>query len=114
MQAARREAVLTVTHDLIAERGLSGIATLEVAKRAGVSEGLIFQHLETKAGLPAAAARSGETLLACLEAVAEAPPCPRSVRHHSRSHGTDRPADTPGQRRMGAPWADRRNRHQQD
>jgi AcrR family transcriptional regulator len=76
MQAARREAVLTVTHDLIAERGLSGIATLEVAKRAGVSEGLIFQHLETKAGLPAAAARSGETLLACLEAVAEAPPLP--------------------------------------
>lgn len=73
-RATRRETVLAVTLEMIAEMGLSGLSTRQVAKRAGVSEGLIFHHFGTREGLLAAAAGSGETLLAHLEALAEGPP----------------------------------------
>lgn len=72
----RRDMVLSATLQLISERGFAGVATREVARRAGVSEGLIFHHFGTKEGLFAAAIRSGETLLGYMEDVAAGPPAP--------------------------------------
>lgn len=70
----RREIVIDVTLDLIAEKGLAAISTREIARRANVSEALIFHHFGSKVGLLTAAAHSGDTLLAEVMARTNGPP----------------------------------------
>jgi AcrR family transcriptional regulator len=59
----RRESILALTSRAFAERGYDGVRTAELAKSAGVSEALIYQHFRTKAELYRAAVdRSAEIL----------------------------------------------------
>jgi AcrR family transcriptional regulator len=59
----RRESILALTSRAFAERGYDGVRTAELAKSAGVSEALIYQHFRTKAELyHAAVDRSAEIL----------------------------------------------------
>ncbi len=46
--------------ELFAEEGFKSTSTSKVAKRAGVSEGLIFRHFENKEGLLDAIVKEGE------------------------------------------------------
>jgi AcrR family transcriptional regulator len=47
----RREAILQAAAELFAERGFHATTTSEVARRAGVAEGTIFHHFQTKEGI---------------------------------------------------------------
>ena len=59
----RRESILALTSQAFAERGYDGVRTAELAKSAGVSEALIYQHFRTKAELYRAAVdRSADIL----------------------------------------------------
>ena len=59
----RRESILVLTSRAFAERGYDGVRTAELAKSAGVSEALIYQHFRTKAELYRAAVdRSADIL----------------------------------------------------
>lgn len=59
----RRESILVSASIEFAERGYDGVRTAELAKSAGVSEALIYQHFDTKAELfHAALARSAGIL----------------------------------------------------
>ena len=59
----RRESILALTSRAFAERGYDGVRTAELAKSAGVSEALIYQHFRTKAELYRAAVdRSADIL----------------------------------------------------
>jgi AcrR family transcriptional regulator len=59
----RRESILALTSRAFAERGYDGVRTAELAKSAGVSEALIYQHFRTKAELyHAAVDRSADIL----------------------------------------------------
>ncbi|CTQ50510.1 TetR/AcrR family transcriptional regulator [Jannaschia donghaensis] len=73
-QETRREMILSIALEMIAERGIAGLSTRELSRRAGVSEALIFHHFRTKVGLIVAAARSGDTLLSKLVALTKGPP----------------------------------------
>jgi AcrR family transcriptional regulator len=67
----RRESILALTSRAFAERGYDGVRTAELAKSAGVSEALIYQHFRTKAELYRAAVdRSAEILEDGLRAAA--------------------------------------------
>jgi AcrR family transcriptional regulator len=59
----RRESILALTSRAFAVRGYDGVRTAELAKSAGVSEALIYQHFRTKAELYRAAVdRSADIL----------------------------------------------------
>jgi len=59
----RRESILALTSRAFAERGYDGVRTAGLAKSAGVSEALIYQHFRTKAELYRAAVdRSADIL----------------------------------------------------
>jgi len=47
----RKEMIRIAATELFAERGFQATSTAEVAKRAGVSEGVIFYHFSTKEGI---------------------------------------------------------------
>ncbi len=47
----RRMRIIDAALELFAEKGFSGTRTKEIAKRAGISETLIFQHFATKEAL---------------------------------------------------------------
>jgi AcrR family transcriptional regulator len=63
-EPSKRQLLIEIAKEVIAERGPTRFSTREVARRAGVSEALIFHHFETKLGLLKAVAASSETLLA--------------------------------------------------
>ena len=48
MKAESRSAILSSALELFARKGYSGTTTEEIAKKAGVSKGLIFAHFSTK------------------------------------------------------------------
>jgi AcrR family transcriptional regulator len=47
----RRSQILAAAMEVFAEHGFHGTPTRELARRAGVSEGLVFQHFPTKEAL---------------------------------------------------------------
>lgn len=49
--AARREAIIRAAVELFAKKGFHAASTAEVAKLAGVSEGIVFYHFQTKEGI---------------------------------------------------------------
>src|ERR687897_827112 len=51
MAAARREQILGTALRLFAERGFDATSTRQIAKEAGIAEGLIFHYFSTKASL---------------------------------------------------------------
>ena len=53
----RRARIIDIALGLFAKKGLSGTRTKEIAKAAGISETLIFQHFKTKEDLYRAALR---------------------------------------------------------
>jgi AcrR family transcriptional regulator len=48
MRGKTREAILAASLDLFAKRGYSATTTEEIARQAGISKGLIFNHFGTK------------------------------------------------------------------
>lgn len=56
----KQENILKAALELFAERGYNGTSTSKIAKKAGVSEGLIFRHFENKKGLLDAIIKLGE------------------------------------------------------
>ncbi len=56
----KQEKILTAALELFAQEGFKSTSTSKVAKKAGVSEGLIFRHFENKDGLLEAIIREGE------------------------------------------------------
>ena len=56
----KQENILNAALELFAEEGFKSTSTSKVAKRAGVSEGLIFRHFENKEGLLNAIVKMGE------------------------------------------------------
>lgn len=52
----KRARVLEAARELFAERGYAATTTADVARRASVSEGIVFHHFGSKPGLLAAAA----------------------------------------------------------
>jgi AcrR family transcriptional regulator len=51
MAAARREQILGTALKLFADRGFDATSTRQIAKEAGIAEGLIFHYFPTKASL---------------------------------------------------------------
>jgi AcrR family transcriptional regulator len=51
LAAARREQILETALGLFAERGFDATSTRQIAKEAGIAEGLIFHYFPTKASL---------------------------------------------------------------
>lgn len=56
----KQERILKAALELFAQEGFKATSTSKVAKRAGVSEGLIFRHYENKEGLLEAIIKEGE------------------------------------------------------
>lgn len=56
----KQEKILEAALELFARDGYNNTSTSKVAKRAGVSEGLIFRHFENKDGLLQAIIKQGE------------------------------------------------------
>jgi AcrR family transcriptional regulator len=56
----KQEKILKAALELFAQEGFKATSTSKVAKRAGVSEGLIFRHYENKEGLLEAIIKEGE------------------------------------------------------
>ena len=56
----KQETILTVALQLFAEQGYENTPTSQIAKAAGVSEGLIFRHFENKDGLLRALIADGQ------------------------------------------------------
>ncbi len=56
----KQEKILNAALDLFAHEGFKATSTSKVAKKAGVSEGLIFRHFENKEGLLQAIIQQGE------------------------------------------------------
>lgn len=48
---SKKEQILNAALELFAERGYKAVSTSKIAKKAKVSEGLIFRHFENKQGL---------------------------------------------------------------
>ena len=47
----KKEKILSTALELFAQEGYNAVSTSKIAKKAGVSEGLIFRHFENKKGL---------------------------------------------------------------
>ncbi|MCG8307603.1 MAG: TetR/AcrR family transcriptional regulator [Cytophagales bacterium] len=56
----KKEKILIAALELFAQEGFKSTSTSKVAKKAGVSEGLIFRHFENKEGLLEAIIKEGE------------------------------------------------------
>jgi|SRR5579859_3487876 len=69
-----RRALLVAAFELLAERGLDGLALREVARRAGVTHAAPYHHFADKAALLAALVEAGfEDLAMALRAAGQAP-----------------------------------------
>ncbi|MEY2925072.1 MAG: hypothetical protein RLZZ337_1620 [Bacteroidota bacterium] len=67
----KQKSILDAALKLFASQGFDAVSTNAIAKSAGVSEGLIFRHFESKAGLLAALMEAGtEKILKELSAIA--------------------------------------------
>jgi len=62
----KQEKILQAALELFAKEGYNATSTNKVAKRAGVSEGLIFRHFGNKEGLLEAIMKEGENKLKIL------------------------------------------------
>ena len=60
----KKENILTAALDLFANEGYHAVSTSKIAKRAKVSEGLIFRHFGNKKGLLEAIMKDAEQRLA--------------------------------------------------
>lgn len=49
--AQKQELLLAAARDLFAQQGFDGTSTVQIADRAGVSEGILFHHFGSKKGL---------------------------------------------------------------
>lgn len=56
----KKETILNTALELFAKEGFNATSTSKVAKKAGVSEGLVFKHFTNKAGLLDAILKEGE------------------------------------------------------
>jgi len=56
----KQKKILKAALELFAQDGFKSTSTSKVAKRSGVSEGLIFKHYENKDGLLEAIIKEGE------------------------------------------------------
>ncbi len=73
----KRSAILGAARQRFSESGYTAATTSEIAKRAGVSEGTVFHHFQSKQGLlRAAAAEYGQELMELVLAMREAGPNP--------------------------------------
>ena len=62
----KQENIIAAALELFAQEGFKSTSTSKVAKKAGVSEGLIFRHFKNKDGLLEAIIQEGETRAAKL------------------------------------------------
>ncbi len=46
----KKKKIITAALDMFSENGFKGTATSQIAKKARVSEGLIFRHFKNKEG----------------------------------------------------------------
>ena len=97
-----RSAVLSVTSDLVAERGPDGFSVRDIAARAGINHALVHRHFGTKAevleemlaadaeavaaavvesGLPTSGAASDEVVAELLDLLAQRPSYWRTLVH---------------------------------
>ena len=60
LMTEKQEKILNAALELFSEEGFKATSTSKVAKRAGVSEGLIFRHFKNKDGLLEAIIKLGE------------------------------------------------------
>lgn len=60
--ATRRAQIVAATIAIIAERGLHGWKTAEVARQVGISEPTLFRHFKSKRSILAAAVRAQTTM----------------------------------------------------
>jgi AcrR family transcriptional regulator len=75
---ARREQLLAAAFELFVAKAYDEVAVEDVARRAGVSKGLLYHYFPTKKRLYAACVRRGaELLLARTETPADSPPLER-------------------------------------
>ena len=57
------EKILEAALELFVKNGFDGTSTIEIARKAGVSEALIFKHFKSKAGLLEAIIKKGQEIL---------------------------------------------------
>ncbi len=75
----KKENILKAALELFAQEGFKSTSTSKVARRAGVSEGLIFRHFENKEGLLEAIIHEGEERAKMLFADIVLEPEPKEV-----------------------------------
>lgn len=81
--AARREQILKTALRLFAEQGFDATSTRQIAREAGIAEGLIFHYFPTKASLLAALLENRRSFRGELRAIlegAEGRPAPEVLR----------------------------------
>jgi len=61
-QAVRREQILTATRRLIAEQGYERTTTAQIARRAGISEGTIYNYFSSKGAIVKALAAQAQRM----------------------------------------------------
>jgi AcrR family transcriptional regulator len=59
-EAVRREQILTATRHLIAEQGYERTTTAQIARRAGISEGTIYNYFSSKGAIVKALAEQAQ------------------------------------------------------
>ena len=70
----RREQILEAALDLFATKGFDGTSTKEIAEAAGVAEGLIFHHFNSKLALLGAVFETHHSYFSDLQALMSEPP----------------------------------------
>lgn len=61
-EAVRREQILTATRQLIAEQGYERTTTAQIARRAGISEGTIYNYFSSKGAIVKALAEQAQQM----------------------------------------------------
>jgi AcrR family transcriptional regulator len=80
----RRKAIVAAAMPLFARKGFAGTTTKEIARAAGVSEALVFQHFPSKAALYQAIVAQGCEGDQALEQLALLPPSTATLVHMTR------------------------------
>jgi len=63
LMTEKGEKILEAALELFVKNGFDGTSTIEIAKKAGVSEALIFKHFKSKAGLLESIVKKGQEIL---------------------------------------------------
>jgi AcrR family transcriptional regulator len=71
---SRRERIVEAALDLFAAKGFDRTSTKEIARAAGVAEGLIFHHFDSKESLLAALFETRRSYFSDLQALSSEPP----------------------------------------